>query len=70
MLILTRRVGESIMIGPDIVVTVMQVGRGNQVRVGIAAPSKLRVDREEVRRRMEAEVREVHRKVGAEKIPA
>jgi carbon storage regulator len=48
MLILTRRIGESIIAGDDIVVTVLG-SRGGQVRLGIDAPKKIRVDRSEVR---------------------
>lgn len=55
MLILTRRVGEMLCIGPDITVTVLDV-RGNQVRLGIAAPNDVRVDREEIRQKIEAGV--------------
>jgi carbon storage regulator len=47
MLILTRRVGETIMIGPDIEVTVVGLN-GNQVRIGIKAPKDVTVDREEI----------------------
>jgi carbon storage regulator len=47
MLILTRRVGETIKIGGDIAVTVLGVN-GNQVRVGIAAPANVAVHREEI----------------------
>jgi carbon storage regulator len=54
MLIIQRRPLEKIMIGDDIVVTILGV-RGNQVRVGIAAPKSVRVDREEVRERILAE---------------
>lgn len=54
MLVLTRRVGESIVIGDEIVVTVLDV-RGDQVRVGIAAPRSVRVHREEVVRQVERE---------------
>ena len=50
MLILTRRVGETIMIGDDITVTVLSV-KGNQVRIGIEAPPQIVVDRSEVRER-------------------
>jgi len=50
MLILTRREGESIVIGKDIVVTVLSV-RGTQVRIGVAAPANVVVDREEVAQR-------------------
>lgn len=47
MLVLTRRPGESIMIGNDITVTVLEV-RTDQVRVGIAAPRAVQVHREEI----------------------
>ena len=47
MLILTRRVGESLMIGNDVTVTVLGV-KGNQVRIGINAPKDVEVHREEI----------------------
>jgi carbon storage regulator len=47
MLVLTRRLGESINIGDDIVVTVLSVN-GSQVRLGIAAPQSVRVVRQEI----------------------
>ncbi|MFN6121795.1 MAG: carbon storage regulator CsrA [Actinomycetes bacterium] len=49
MLVLTRRVGESILIGDDIVVTVLELNR-DQVRIGIRAPRSVSVHREEVYR--------------------
>ena len=55
MLILTRRIGETLKIGDDITVTVLDV-KGTQVRVGVVAPKDVRVDREEVRRRIVAEL--------------
>lgn len=58
MLILTRRPGEGIKIGNDVTVTVLGI-KGNQVRVGIQAPREMSVDREEVRQRMEREMREL-----------
>ncbi len=52
MLILTRRVGESVVIGDDIVVTVVEV-RGDSVRIGIDAPRSVDVHREEVYRELQ-----------------
>jgi carbon storage regulator len=54
MLILTRRVGEAVMIGQDIVVAVLSV-KGNQVRIGISAPKDIPVHREEIALRIERE---------------
>jgi carbon storage regulator len=54
MLILTRRVGESLMIGDNITVTVLGV-KGNQVRIGVNAPKDVAVHREEIFRRIELE---------------
>jgi carbon storage regulator len=53
MLILTRRIGESVMIGDDVSITVLAV-KGNQVRVGIDAPKHLSVHREEIYERVKA----------------
>jgi carbon storage regulator len=47
MLILTRRVTESLMIGEDVTITILGI-KGNQVRVGVEAPKELAVHREEV----------------------
>ena len=51
MLILTRRVGEKIVIGEDVTVTVLSV-KGNQVRIGIDAPRDVAVNREEIYQRI------------------
>jgi carbon storage regulator len=53
-LVLSRRPGESIVVGNQIVVTVIEV-RGDQVRIGIDAPREVQVHREEVYRQLEAE---------------
>ena len=52
MLILTRRVGESLMIGDDVTITVLGV-KGNQVRIGVKAPKEVAVHREEILNRIE-----------------
>jgi len=54
MLILTRRVGETVMIGNDVTVTVLGV-KGNQVRIGINAPKSVAVHREEIYERIKRE---------------
>ncbi|MDX1605645.1 MAG: carbon storage regulator CsrA [Candidatus Competibacterales bacterium] len=54
MLILTRRVGETLMIGDDVQVTVLAV-KGHQIRLGIQAPRDVPVHREEIYRRIQAE---------------
>lgn len=54
MLILTRRVGETVMIGENVTVTVLGV-KGNQVRIGVNAPKEVAVHREEIFERIKRE---------------
>lgn len=54
MLILTRRVGETLMIGDEVSVTVLGV-KGNQVRIGVNAPKEVTVHREEIYERIRKE---------------
>ena len=63
MLVLSRRQGESIVIGDDVVVTIVEV-RGGQVRVGIDAPRSIEVHREEVYREVAKENLEAVRSAG------
>jgi carbon storage regulator len=53
MLVLTRRPGESVMVGEDVVITVLEV-RGEVIRLGIKAPRSIQVHREEVFRELQA----------------
>ena len=57
MLVLTRRAGESVMIGDDVVITVLDV-RGDVVRLGIKAPRSIQVHREEVYKELQRVNRE------------
>ncbi|HUK01554.1 MAG TPA: carbon storage regulator CsrA [Steroidobacteraceae bacterium] len=59
MLILTRRVGETVMIGNEVTVTVLGV-KGNQVRIGINAPKTVAVHREEIYERIKREQQGEH----------
>jgi carbon storage regulator len=54
MLVMTRRIGERIVIGSNVTLTVLSV-QGNQVRIGIDAPRNVPVHREEIYRRIEVE---------------
>ncbi len=70
MLVLTRRVGDSIVIGHEVVVTVLEV-RSDQVRIGIEAPREVTVHREEVYRQMvEQNAQAVESAEGVERINA
>ncbi len=61
MLILTRRVGEALMIGDNISISVLGV-KGNQVRIGIDAPKEVAVHREEIFKKIHSEAAEVVQK--------
>ena len=54
MLILTRRVGETLMVGDDVKITVLGI-KGNQVRIGVDAPKDIAVHREEIYQRIQDE---------------
>ncbi len=64
MLILTRRAGETLMVGDDVTITVLGV-KGNQVRIGVNAPKDVSVHREEIYQRIQ---REKAQKLGGEVI--
>ena len=51
MLILTRKVGDSLLIGDDVSITILNV-RGNQVKIGVKAPKEISVHREEIYQRI------------------
>lgn len=56
MLILSRRVDETLMVGDEVTVTILGV-KGNQVRIGVNAPKEIAVHREEIYKRIQAEKR-------------
>ncbi|ARU60429.1 carbon storage regulator [Tumebacillus avium] len=62
MLVLSRKVGESIRIGDDVIVTVVEV-KGDQIRLGIEAPKQVKVHRQEVY----AEIQELNRQAAIQK---
>ena len=64
MLVLSRRLGETLIIGDDVKITVLGIS-GNQVRLGIAAPKNVSVHREEVYRRIQDEMGQAPESVDA-----
>jgi len=64
MLVLSRRLGETLIIGDDVKITVLGIS-GNQVRLGIAAPKEVSVHREEVYRRIQDEQQAEERVISA-----
>ena len=67
MLILTRRVGESLMIGDQVTVTVLGV-KGNQVRIGVNAPKDVSVHREEIYQRIQNETPDGEQRAEGERL--
>jgi len=57
MLILTRRIGETLMVGDEVTVTVLGIN-GNQVRIGVDAPKHISVHRQEIYQKIQAEKRQ------------
>ncbi|MGH8603865.1 MAG: carbon storage regulator CsrA [Gammaproteobacteria bacterium] len=69
MLILTRRVGESLMIGDDVSITVLGI-KGNQVRLGVNAPKEISVHREEIYQRIQQEKARAQEEVPSSEVPS
>jgi carbon storage regulator len=59
MLILTRRVGEAVIVGDDVTVTIVGV-KGHQIRIGISAPKDVSIHREEIYERIRSEQHPLH----------
>ncbi len=68
MLILTRRVGETLMIGDEVTVTVLGV-KGSQVRIGVNAPKEVAVHREEIYERIKREQEGAQQEQGEQDLP-
>jgi carbon storage regulator len=62
MLVLSRKAGQSIVIAGDIVVKIVEIGRG-RVQIGVAAPPQMTIHREEIHQRIEQESRPVRREI-------
>lgn len=70
MLVLSRRLNEQIVINGEIVITVLETGRGGQVRLGISAPPHVQIYRHELWVEIQAETRDAGAATGADQRPA